>query len=549
MSYSNKFLSTGDVNVSDGSTRIYGSTVGGKDLSGSSVNTLKIDSKGYLYPSQITGSELTGVVRNPVDGTVDVNENAIIDVQALSLLSSDTQETTTLVNTGASGPSNLNLHDMGVQLQNIGLTTSSGQTDFNGDVTVGTDLQVGGAIIGDFTVNDFDFTAGQTDPVQVQVVSGGASGISEVTNGVILANEGFSNDNRDIYWNYVTSGNGSVAFNSNYKAMDLLITSGGVGSVEMTSKRPYYLSSMGGELCFTIDPGYYEPEITGGPEVIRIGSLFNGSGFTLDITNLANQNEELNITRQPGNTLGIPQSSWNQQTSLLGYPENGLIIYFKFTSYSLELGQYWEGKKRPLHIYYEISQPPRLMTTIQPYLYMATASGMSDNWAMVMKSMYLTSNYTIPSLPLATTTLQFANGGTTNAIGNYGSVTDFSIVFTQPFRPSDIHVVIVDSIINQWTEYGGRATLTNGVRFFIKGNHAGAVKEYFSDVIKSNYEYALLCRDVRIEKVGADMLTATAHTSGTANALIYPGWEIGIEVHDDFTGLIVHRFSIHGSFF
>lgn len=76
MAYANKFLSNGEINISDGSTVLYGSKIGAKNLVGT-FDTVKIDNNGSLYPAKLDSGDITGVVVNPMTEDLNLNSNNI----------------------------------------------------------------------------------------------------------------------------------------------------------------------------------------------------------------------------------------------------------------------------------------------------------------------------------------------------------------------------------------------------------------------------------------------------------------------------------------
>ena len=171
MSFANKFLGTGSLNVSDGTVALFGSKVGAKNLIGG-ANTVKIDGSGCLFASAINSNDIAGVVANPLTEDLDLDDNSILNTNTIEI-SNGSNSITLNYNSGISDQ-NLDIQtvkDIDDATQNINATTTSGQTDLDGDVTVQGDLQFGGSLIGNLEINDVNTGGTQTNDLNVSVTN------------------------------------------------------------------------------------------------------------------------------------------------------------------------------------------------------------------------------------------------------------------------------------------------------------------------------------------------------------------------------------------
>ncbi len=98
--------------------------------------------------------------------------------------------------------------------------------------------------------------------------------------------------------------------------------------------------------------------------------------------------------------------------------------------------------------------------------------------------------------------------------------------------------------VNFYTTAGA---LTNGVKFFVRFGSGGGKLYINEDIpIKSGGEYAILCHDVKILDYGAGNDAITVRWTFMSPINITTGFQIGVEVNDDLTGLISHYFRIQG---
>ena len=144
------------------------------------------------------------------------------------------------------------------------------------------------------------------------------------------------------------------------------------------------------------------------------------------------------------------------------------------------------------------------------------------------------------------------NGINPNMTGNYTLTPPQDFIYTSTADSTYIlrMILLIEDNNNtiQMERYGGiPGGLTNGIRIFI--NSGG--KTYIEDTpILTNSDWANLCYDTDIEIIGAGNDTFTIRWSfnrGNINGLrLDNGDSFGLELSDNFTGLIKHRCYIQG---
>ncbi|MCP4339159.1 MAG: hypothetical protein GY799_09805, partial [Desulfobulbaceae bacterium] len=165
--------------MSNGTVSILGSKIGATNLAGSAIETVKVDNNGCLYNSKMVIDDTTGLqtaldsaISNPLTADLDANENELTNATKVEI--TNTVNSVELNYDTGNTDINLDMNDVKIAVDatiNVNPTTSFGQTDFDGDVTIADSLQVGGALIGDFAINDVNFTTTQTDDLKVEVTN------------------------------------------------------------------------------------------------------------------------------------------------------------------------------------------------------------------------------------------------------------------------------------------------------------------------------------------------------------------------------------------
>lgn len=189
-SSTNKFLGTDTGDVTDGSIAIFGSSIGAANLQGDFANTVKIGTNGVLLAESIVISDITGLqdqldagIQNPLTSDLLGGNFNISDIRTLEIDNGSFGITldysTGITNQVFDLQTMIDIEDV---TQNFLLSTTENQTDISGDLVISGDFQFGGALIGDLTITDINFTTTQTDNLQVEEqdanFSGAMSGLS-----------------------------------------------------------------------------------------------------------------------------------------------------------------------------------------------------------------------------------------------------------------------------------------------------------------------------------------------------------------------------------
>jgi hypothetical protein len=220
MSFANKFLGTGQEDVTNGTIPLFGSKIGAKNLRNSNEDTVKIDASGCLFGAALAIDDVSGLqtaldskISNPLTTDLDLNNNNIINTTTIEI-DNGVNSATINYNTGSSninvdlnnllenpltgdlnvnnnniintqtievdnGANNVTLNyatgstnqtldlqevtEIADVTQNMLLSTTAGQTDFTGDITTTGDIQAGGALLGDLNITDVTTGGTQTN--------------------------------------------------------------------------------------------------------------------------------------------------------------------------------------------------------------------------------------------------------------------------------------------------------------------------------------------------------------------------------------------------
>lgn len=100
--------------------------------------------------------------------------------------------------------------------------------------------------------------------------------------------------------------------------------------------------------------------------------------------------------------------------------------------------------------------------------------------------------------------------------------------------------------------YGSLPELTNGILWRIM-KPDGAVAHAFAEInpVKLNAAWGVLCGDLKWWTTAGsseEFIQATWEIPGTDGFYLPPGYSLEVALRDDFTGLSIHVFYIHGRF-
>ena len=143
--------------------------------------------------------------------------------------------------------------------------------------------------------------------------------------------------------------------------------------------------------------------------------------------------------------------------------------------------------------------------------------------------------------------------GTKEVLGNYsGAVQRFYYTATGPDNINRMLVSIVDTNGMLEDEYGNLGVaLTNGISVCVWNSDFSSVILDLTDgePIKTNGNWIQVCYDATLTDLGpGNDYFGARWTFGNSGQIITldKGQHLGIEVNDDLTGLIQHRFMLQG---
>lgn len=145
-----------------------------------------------------------------------------------------------------------------------------------------------------------------------------------------------------------------------------------------------------------------------------------------------------------------------------------------------------------------------------------------------------------------------SNGSTISAIGDYSSAVE-QFKFTAPGRVTHIERMIVyieDAGAPDAGKYGNNIVLTNGIKVVVRDSSDVLKLDLTADYpIKTNGEWGAKCYDVNNEAWGSgNDIVLVRWTFGKAGDEIelLVGDYLAVELNDDFSDLVDHRFEIQG---
>jgi len=149
------------------------------------------------------------------------------------------------------------------------------------------------------------------------------------------------------------------------------------------------------------------------------------------------------------------------------------------------------------------------------------------------------------------------SGAAYDAVGDYSStVTQFTFVVPSG-REAEIErmlIYIEDAGAPTAGKYGYNLVLANGIKAYIRDANDAIVVDLTPDrAVLTNADWAALCFDVAVLDWGVASsvnTVAVRWTFAKSGAPLYlkgrDGHYLSVELNDDFTGLLSHRFLIQG---
>lgn len=99
-------------------------------------------------------------------------------------------------------------------------------------------------------------------------------------------------------------------------------------------------------------------------------------------------------------------------------------------------------------------------------------------------------------------------------------------------------------------EYGGIAALTIGVKIYTENSAGDLMANLTEESIKSNGDWSKTCYDLNLTSYGAGNEVMTARWTFTkmgTSIKLQSGQKIVVELADNFTGLVDHKFLFQGT--
>jgi len=148
-----------------------------------------------------------------------------------------------------------------------------------------------------------------------------------------------------------------------------------------------------------------------------------------------------------------------------------------------------------------------------------------------------------------------SNGSTTSAVGNYASAVERFIWTPLTNRTAHIYRMIVtieDAGAFDAAKYGNNITLTKGIQVVVRNvADDSQVHNLAAGVIKTSGDWGARCFDVDVKKwgTGNEILVVrwTFARAGSPIAL-NDSMYLSVELNDDFSNLVNHRFLIQGEY-
>jgi hypothetical protein len=149
------------------------------------------------------------------------------------------------------------------------------------------------------------------------------------------------------------------------------------------------------------------------------------------------------------------------------------------------------------------------------------------------------------------------SGATFDASGDYSSTVEKFTFVVPSGREAEIErmlIYIEDAGAPTAGKYGYNIVLANGIKAYIRDSNDDAIIDLTPDrAVFTNADWAALCFDVAVLDWGVASsvnTVAVRWTFAKSGAPLYlkgrDGHYLSVELNDDFTGLLSHRFLIQG---
>jgi hypothetical protein len=146
------------------------------------------------------------------------------------------------------------------------------------------------------------------------------------------------------------------------------------------------------------------------------------------------------------------------------------------------------------------------------------------------------------------------NGGSARAIGNYLSTPTRFTWTPIANRIAKIHRIIItveDTGAFDAAKYGNNLVLVGGISLTVRRENDSQIHNYTAGKVYTNADWGARAFDVDVKTwgTGNEILVARWSFDKAGSAIVlHDGAYISIDLNDDFTNLVNHRFMIQGEY-
>lgn len=148
-----------------------------------------------------------------------------------------------------------------------------------------------------------------------------------------------------------------------------------------------------------------------------------------------------------------------------------------------------------------------------------------------------------------------SNGSTVRATGNYLSAMERFIWTPLPGRTAHIHRMIIaveDAGAFDAAKYGNALVLVNGIRLTVRNTADDSqVHDYTAGLVFTNSDWAARAFDADVKTWGTGneiLVVRWTFTRAGSPIALDDSMYLSMDLNDDFTGLVNHRFKVQGEY-
>ncbi len=458
-------------------------------------------------------------------------------------------------------------------------------------------LQMGvvGAVTTPIKVNSIGRTQTDLCSIRDELISVNSGDIDNGTQRVTLANDNilrtlnnikfrshFDTDTQTDKWDYtLVSGAGiSEAHNAVQKRVDITTTLNTTGLFRMTSQESFNCLGTHNRLIITFLTTLSDSNGNSILDYIKIGMHDNANAFGMNLQLFGDDQKQINFNNG-GYSQSVTSTSWNKNTTILGNLDEPTTLIFDFNTESFSIGQIYNGVYRNFHTVNNHDSPNNYPLFQQfPVLIDIKARNPTPSFVFSISSVKLIQEYppinatnignsdentqrvvlatdqtSVPVTFGINTSKSFVNvmlqNGGINATGEYSEAqTDFTWTNS---TGNDVYITrmlvyIEDNQVHAVNKYGNMSALGVGVKTFI--DDGGKVYLHPDLPVKSNGDWNALCFDAVYFDYGPDnegLAVRWTFSKAISEGLLVPnGADFGVQLEDDFDGLVKHYFTIQG---